>query len=134
MSSSLYDDPVRDLLAVKVRARFEEAGRGYARWLDREIGKEGQGWTSKLLNGTAPVPTIDTLLRVLRALGLPPAEFFSEMQATLPGWSEREVRTLDGAIEASNESMPAIHRSVEEYLAQHLEEIVRAELDRRENR
>lgn len=131
MGSLLYEDPVRDLLAAKVRARFDEAGRGYARWLDREIGKEGQGWTSKLLNGTAPVPTIDTLLRVLRALGLPPTQFFSELQAKL-GWSEREMRTFDGAIEASNESMPVIHRSVEEYLNKHLEDIVRAELNRRE--
>lgn len=129
--STLYEDPVRDLLAAKVRARFEEAGRGYARWLDKEIGKEGQGWTSKLLNGTAPIPTIETLLRVLRALALPPTQFFAELQ-TLLGWADTNGRPLDGAIEASNQSMPAIHRSVEEYLEKHLQDIVRAELDRRE--
>jgi len=51
--------------------------RDFARF-DRDIGKAGQGWTSLLLRGKAPVPTLGTLLAVLHQIGIAPAEFFAE--------------------------------------------------------
>lgn len=51
--------------------------RDFARF-DRDIGKAGQGWTSLLLRGKAPVPTLGTLLAVLHHIGIAPTEFFAE--------------------------------------------------------
>ena len=69
------EERVYELLREKVGKAVPK--RDFARF-DRLIGKSGQGWTSLLLRGKAPVPTLGTLLAVLRQIKVTPSELFTE--------------------------------------------------------
>jgi hypothetical protein len=65
-----------------IREKTHPKGKSFSyRELDRQIGKEGQNWTSKFLKGPDArdfpgVPTLGTLLQLLRVCEVEPAEFF----------------------------------------------------------
>lgn len=69
------EERVYQLLREKVGAAVPK--RDFARF-DRDIGKAGQGWTSLLLRGKAPAPTLGTLLAVLHHIEITPSKFFAE--------------------------------------------------------
>lgn len=68
-----------------IREKVHPRTRGLSyRELDRQIGKEGQNWTSKFLKGPGArdfpgVPTLGTLLQLLRVLEVEPAVFFARV-------------------------------------------------------
>jgi hypothetical protein len=76
-SLAVTPDEVRvyELLREKVGKAVPR--RDFARF-DRLMGKSGQGWTSLLLRGKAPVPTLGTLLAVLHHIEIAPSKFFAE--------------------------------------------------------
>ena len=124
------EERVYALLQEKVGKAVSK--RDFARF-DRLIGKSGQGWTSLLLRGKAPVPTLGTLLVVLRQIRVTPAELFAEA-FPLPT-SETEEDALIRLFLKSLEDGPggslfdrAVERKVEEALAPYrkrLEELER---------
>jgi len=83
--------PEERVVIAELRATIRErtsprgARQGISlRELDRMIGKEGQGWTSKFLRESDEfpgVPSIGTLLAVLFALRVEPAQFFERARS-----------------------------------------------------
>ena len=69
-------------LGALIREKTHPRAKGFSyRELDRQIGKEGQNWTSKFLKGPDArdfpgVPTLGTLLQLLRVLEVEPGDFF----------------------------------------------------------
>jgi transcriptional regulator with XRE-family HTH domain len=69
-------------LCTVIREKAQPRAKGFSyRELDRQIGKEGQNWTSKFLKGPDArdfpgVPTLGTLLQLLRVLEVEPSDFF----------------------------------------------------------
>lgn len=60
---------------------------------DRRIGRAGSGWTSRFLSGReSRVPTLGSLLRILRELGIHPADFFEEALPRTEALSAAEAR------------------------------------------
>jgi hypothetical protein len=123
---------VEELRAV-IRERTSPRGarRGISlRELDRLIGKEGQGWTSKFLRESDEfpgVPSIGTLLAVLSALRLEPAEFFG--RAFPPDRTQRaqlEVATFLGHVGLPKD----IEQMIDERIRESLAPLVRQELDK----
>ena len=63
-------------LRAKLEAGLGPRGR---REFDRRIGRPSSGWTSRFLTGKETrVPTVGSLLRILRELDIHPADFFAE--------------------------------------------------------
>jgi len=91
-----------EALAALIREKALPRAKGFSyRELDRQIGKEGQNWTSKFLKGPEArdfpgVPTLGTLLQLLRVLEVEPVEFFGRafpvgLMASKPQTQEEEV-------------------------------------------
>jgi len=96
---------VVDELRATIRERTSPRGarQGISlRELDRLIGKEGQGWTSKFLRESEEfpgVPSIGTLLAVLNALQMEPSEFFARaFPPDRPERTRREIATFLGHV------------------------------------
>jgi transcriptional regulator with XRE-family HTH domain len=76
------ESAVVETLCAVIREKAQPRARGFSyRELDRQIGKEGQNWTSKFLKGPDArdfpgVPTLGTLLQLLRVLEVEPSDFF----------------------------------------------------------
>lgn len=72
-------------LCTLIRERSHPRAKGFSyRELDRQIGKEGQNWTSKFLKGPDArdfpgVPTLGTLIQLLRVIEIEPADFFGKV-------------------------------------------------------
>jgi hypothetical protein len=126
---------VIDELRATIRKRTSPRGarRGISlRELDRLIGKEGQGWTSKFLRETDEfpgVPSIGTLLAVLSALHVEPVEFFGRaFPLDRPERAKREIVTFLDKVGAE------VPKSIEELIDQRIREnvapLVRQELDK----
>jgi hypothetical protein len=98
---------VVEALAALIRDKAHPRTKGFSyRELDRQIGKEGQNWTSKFLKGPSArdfpgVPTLGTLLQLLRVLEVEPADFFGKalpkslMPSTPQAQEEEVVATLE---------------------------------------
>jgi hypothetical protein len=70
------EEAVLNTLRAKLQTSLKHRG---AREFDRRIGRPETGWTSKFLTGRENrVPTIGSLLRILRELRIHPADFFAE--------------------------------------------------------
>lgn len=93
-------------LCAVIREKTQPRGRGFSyRELDRQIGKAGQNWTSKFLKGPDArdfpgVPTLGTLLQLLRVLEVEPVEFFGRafpagLAPQPPGQEEDVAATLE---------------------------------------
>ena len=113
------EERVYELLREKVGKAVPK--RDFARF-DRLIGKSGQGWTSLLLRGKAPVPTLGTLLAVLRQIRVAPAELFAEAFPSPSSETEEDalirlfLRSLEGGPGGSLFDR-AVERKVEEAVA-----------------
>jgi hypothetical protein len=125
---------VEELRAV-IRERTSPRGarRGISlRELDRLIGKEGQGWTSKFLRETDEfpgVPSIGTLLAVLSALRLEPVEFFSRaFPPDRPQRAQQEVATFLGHV--GSDLPKDIEQMIDQRIRESLAPLVRQELDK----
>lgn len=73
-------DQDEEAVLKTLRAKLQEGlkHRG-GREFDRRIGRPETGWTSKFLTGReVRVPTVGSLLRILRELRIHPADFFAE--------------------------------------------------------
>jgi transcriptional regulator with XRE-family HTH domain len=126
---------VVDALRATIRERTSPRGarRGISlRELDRLIGKEGQGWTSKFLRETGEfpgVPSIGTLLAVLNALKVEPAEFFA--QAFPSDRIERTKREITTFLEQVGADVPkSIEQLIDRRIRENLAPLVKQELDR----
>lgn len=93
---------VVEALAALIREKALPRAKGFSyRELDRQIGKEGQNWTSKFLKGSEArdfpgVPTLGTLLQLLRVLEVEPVDFFGRafpvgLMVSKPQTQEEEV-------------------------------------------
>jgi len=110
------EERIYELLQEKVAKAVPK--RDFARF-DRRIGKAGQGWTSLLLRGKAPVPTLGTLLAVLHQIELAPSEFFAE--AFPPsGESEEDalIRMFLKSLEGGGPAGSLFDRAVEKKVAE----------------
>jgi hypothetical protein len=125
---------IEELRAV-IRERTSPRGarRGISlRELDRLIGKEGQGWTSKFLRETDEfpgVPSIGTLLAVLNALRVEPAEFFGRaFPPDRPRRAQQEIATFLGHV--GSDLPKEIEQMIDQRIRESLAPLVRQELDK----
>lgn len=100
---TLDEERVYELLRERLQEEAKRRGRGFLLEFDRAIGKDKQGWASKLLNGAAPMFTIGTLLAALRQLRLTPSRFFLELEEN-HGW-EVPPDTAHEAVQAFLKSL-----------------------------
>jgi len=100
------EDAVVTTLGALIREKTHPRAKGFSyRELDRQIGKEGQNWTSKFLKGPSArdfpgVPTLGTLLQLLRVIEVEPAELFGRafpdgLAPARPGQEEDVAATLE---------------------------------------
>jgi hypothetical protein len=119
--------PEERVVIAELRATIRErtsprgARQGISlRELDRLIGKEGQGWTSKFLRESEEfpgVPSIGTLLSVLFALKVEPAEFFARaFPLDRPERTRREISTFLKHVETE------LPKSIERLIDQRIRE------------
>jgi hypothetical protein len=109
---------VVEALAALIRDKAAPRTKGFSyRELDRQIGKEGQNWTSKFLKGPSArdfpgVPTLGTLLQLLRVLNLEPVEFFG--RAFPEGLMPSKPQAQEEEVVATLERLEARVRRLEE--------------------
>jgi hypothetical protein len=126
---------VVDELRATIRERTSPRGarQGISmRELDRLIGKEGQGWTSKFLRESDEfpgVPSIATLLAVLNALRVEPAEFFGRaFPSDRPARTRREIATFLKHVDVD---LPKnIEQLIDQRIRENLAPLVKEELSR----
>lgn len=115
------EERVYELLREKLREEASRQGRGFLLEFDRSIGKGKQGWSSKLLNGAAPMFTIGTLLAALRHLRLTPSRFFLELEEK-HGWEEppgppqQAVEAFLRSLDATGELRELVRQEVRKIL------------------
>jgi transcriptional regulator with XRE-family HTH domain len=131
--------PEERVVIAELRATIRErtsprgARQGISlRELDRMIGKEGQGWTSKFLRESDEfpgVPSIGTLLAVLFALHVEPAQFFE--RAFPPDRPERTRREISTFLKHVETELPeSVERLIDQRIRENIAPLVKEELSK----
>lgn len=105
-------------LNALIREKTHPRAKGFSyRELDRQIGKEGQNWTSKFLKGPDArdfpgVPTLGSLLQLLRVIEIEPADFFGRAFPT--GLVPAKLLAQEEEVAATLERLEARVRRLEQ--------------------
>lgn len=105
-------------LSALIREKTHPRAKGVSyRELDRQIGKEGQNWTSKFLKGPGArdfpgVPTLGSLLQLLRVIEVEPTDFFARAFPT--GLVPTKQLAQEAEVAATLEQLEARVRRLEQ--------------------
>ena len=109
-----------EALGALIREKAHPRAKGFSyRELDRQIGKEGQNWTSKFLKGPGSrdfpgIPTLGTLLQLLKVLEVEPVEFFGRAFPEGLAPSKPKPRPQEEEVVATLERLEARVKRLEE--------------------